>query len=422
MDSCRLIDLFPEGVVDIPPSKSFGHRALICAALAALGPEKGESLVINSGTSDDIKVTREALKRFGLDIISQGADLLVRPGQPGLIGTEPVDCGESGSTLRFLVPLAAMISDGPVSFTGRGRLMERPLAPFASIFAVSGATFHQNSDRVTVTGPLGGQSYQLPGNISSQFVSGLLMALPLSGQDSRLTLTEALESAPYVDITLAVMRDFGVTVERPDPKTFIIPGGQVYRPAQYQLEADYSQAAFFLAAAALGRPVKCRGLKLDSCQGDRAILTILEQMGAEIVVEGDTVTAKAKGKLKGATIDMREIPDLGPVLSSLTALAEGESRLINAGRLRIKESDRLSSMAAELAKLGAKVNEGPDSLTIFGQPHLPGGAVVEAHNDHRVAMALAVAAIGCRGPVRLMGGEAVAKSYPHFWQDFGKSV
>jgi 3-phosphoshikimate 1-carboxyvinyltransferase len=246
-----------------------------------------------------------------------------------------------------------------------------------------------------------------------------LLALPLAPGDSRIRLTTRLESRPYVDLTLEVMKRFGVTAEGVGDDAFEVRGGQSYQPADYLVEADYSQAAFFLAAAALGRPARCAGLDPSSRQGDRAILSILAEMGATVGWESGEAVVRA-GVLRAVEADVRETPDLAPVLAVLCALGDGVSRIVGAARLRLKECDRLKAMASELRKLGADIEEGEDSLTITGRPSLTGGRV-DAHNDHRVAMALAVAAIGCDGPVYLTGWRSVDKSYPSFWDDFERA-
>lgn len=411
-----LINFSPSGDISPPPSKSYGHRALICAALAAASSGT-ESVISNAGLSEDIEATRQALPLFGAEATLGGGQMTVRPTSPD--DRRTIDCGESGSTLRFLLPLAAAVIAGKTRFTGRGRLLARPLAVYADVFAESGVKFEWRENEASLEGRLRGGGYRLPGNVSSQFVSGLLLALPLAEEDSAVELTAPLESAPYVEMTLEVMKAFGVHAERKSPTFFSVPGRQRYRPAEYRLEADYSQAAFFLAAAALGRPVRCLGLKPDSLQGDQAILSLLKQMGGDVVRSGDATTVKCGGRLQALTVDVRETPDLVPALAALMSLATGESRIVNAGRLRAKESDRLSSMTEALSALGAVVSEESDSLIIDGRDSLPGGVPVMAHNDHRVAMALAVASLGCRKPISIIGADCVNKSYPAFWRDFG---
>lgn len=416
MPSAKTIAAFPAGDVQIPPSKSLSHRAVICAGLAALSGGEGSALH-HLGDNDDIRATVGCMEQLGARFERRGEfTVALRGGGPAqsLI----MDCGESGSTLRFLLPLAAALGQGPVTLTGRGRLMARPLQIYRDLFGAKGLPFEQTADSVTVRGPLPEGEYAFPGDVSSQFVSGLLLALPLCGGDSVVCLSTELESSAYVEMTLSVMACFGVAVHREGTRVFRIPGGQRYRRRDYTVEGDCSQAAFFLAAGALGRDVRCLGMNPHSLQGDAAMLDILRRMGALIEWRDGAVQA-LPARLCAAEIDAREIPDLVPALAVLCSLAEGTSRITGAGRLRIKESDRLRAMASELQALGADVAEGFDSLTITGRPTLSGGAV-DAHGDHRIAMAMAVAAIGCSGPVRLTGWEHVNKSYPRFWDDFEK--
>ncbi|MDR0671084.1 MAG: 3-phosphoshikimate 1-carboxyvinyltransferase, partial [Oscillospiraceae bacterium] len=407
MNGAKRVARCPGGVRTPPPSKSLGHRAVICAALAARGLAAGESVLQNVGRSEDIDATLAGVAALWSPAVAARGDVLrIGPGsaQTGL--PRRVDCGESGSTLRFLLPLAALEARETV-FTGRGRLLARPLAVYADLFRLSGAVFVQEPRAVRVRGPLRGGAYALPGDVSSQFVSGLLLTLPLLPDDSEIRLTTPLQSRGYVDLTLDVMRRFGVTVTQ-ERESYRIRGGQRYRPAVYQVEADYSQAAFFLAAAALGRPVAVAGLNPESRQGDRAILEILRAMGAETDWRAGVVCVRAE-RLRAVTVDARETPDIVPPIAALCCFGEGRSRIVGAARLRLKESDRLHALAAELGKLGARVEETEDTLTIEGAPRLAGGRV-DAWNDHRIAMALAVAALRCDGPVLLTGWRSVAKS------------
>lgn len=418
MNEPKTIHRFPKGVVHIPPSKSLGHRAVICAGLAAING--GQSHLQQLGKSEDISATKGCMEILGAQFEALGDKTLVSRGtKPDDETPLVMDCGESGSTLRFLLPVAAL-RNTPSTFTGRGRLMGRPLEVYERLFAQKGVFYEKRNSEVRVRGPLPAGEYRLPGNVSSQFVSGLLLALPLLEGDSRIVLETPLESAAYVTLTLDVMRHFGVQIQKNGAKGYLIPGGQNYTPQSYRVEGDYSQAAFFLAAGALGRTVSCAGMRPESAQGDVAVVPLMERMGARVSWQDDLLSASGK-ILSAIDIDAREIPDLIPVLAVLCSVAQGTSHITGAGRLRIKESDRLSAMATELAKLGAKVIEGPDSLTITGVPHLLGGTM-DAHEDHRIAMALAVAAIRCERPLTLTGWRHVDKSYPHFWQDFEKEA
>ncbi|MDR0425417.1 MAG: 3-phosphoshikimate 1-carboxyvinyltransferase, partial [Clostridiales Family XIII bacterium] len=429
----RVIRRFPEGIVWPPASKSLLHRAVICAALA-----EGRSLIHNVTISEDIEATLGGVRALGANWRLDGRTLCIDGGGERRSGA--IDCKESGSTLRFLIPVAAMSGQGAI-FEGKGRLLERPMGAYASAFRRAGVAFQHSPDGIKVGGPLRGGIYTLPGDVSSQFVSGLLLALPLAAEDSEIRLESPLESRQYAEMTMDVMAAFGVSCEAAGATSgvgreaagdvsgvsreaagdsFRVRGGQRYTPSEYTVEADFSQAAYFLAAAALGRDVACAGLSAGSRQGDIAILRILEGMGAEIRWGGGQVSARAD-RLKGASFDARENPDLVPPVAALCCFCEGESRIVNAGRLRLKESDRLSALAQGLSRLGADISEAADSLTIRGAPELKGGATVDAHNDHRIAMAMALAAIRCKNPVRLTGWRSVQKSYPDFWRDFEKT-
>ena len=280
--------------------------------------------------------------------------------------------------------------------------MERPLEPYFELCGQDRITVKKENGTVTFDGKLRGGTYRLAGNISSQFITGLLFALPLVEADSRILLTTPLESAGYVDMTIQALAAFGIEIENTDNAEFRIRGSQRYQPHNCAVEGDYSQAAFFFVANALGSEVSLSGLREDSLQGDREILPIIKKMGTP---------------LAGMEIDVSQIPDLVPVLAVLATQAEGVTRLTNAKRLRIKESDRLHTTTQELQKLGAEIVEHEDELIIAGKTNLTGG-VTCAHNDHRIAMALAIAATACSGAVTIQGAECVRKSYGNFWEDY----
>ena len=457
----RQLNRFPQGIKSMPPSKSVTHRAVICAGLA-----EGESLIRHVLASEDVEATLRCMRMLGARCVPLGDSVSVQGGvgdwvrleaeigasQPGELttglsssgdassedassdreaaGVLLLDCGESGSTLRFLMPLAACLAR-PVVFVGQGRLLERPLEPFCDLFAEHGVAVVRNKadgacgchreDRygdagLTVTGPWRSGVFSVPGHISSQFVSGLLLALPLLAHDSTVTVTTVLESASYVDITLDVMRAFGVEVVHQNYQEFYVAGNQRYQAGEFGVEGDYSQAAFFLVAAALGCDCVCRGLREDSRQGDRKILDILRRCGAAIIREGDGIRVRG-GDLTGITVDISDIPDLVAPLAVLLSFCRGESRIVNGRRLRYKESDRLAAVAGELGKLGADIVEGEDFLVIRGVDSFQGGHV-DSRGDHRIAMMLAVAAFRCQEPVWLTGSESVAKSYPNFFEAF----
>ncbi len=369
------------GTVTPPPSKSQAHRLLICAALAGEG-----SVIHNLADSQDIRATRRCLAELTTD----------RRTLPEL------DCGESGSTLRFLIPLALALRGGGV-FTGHGRLMERPQKPYFDLFDEKGVRYEQKDGVLTVEGRLTPGEYRLPGNVSSQFFTGLLLALPLLDGPSVIIPTTPLESEGYIGMTLDAMHEFGVDIAstRSLPPHYLISGGRRYQRAEVTVEGDWSQAAFWHAANCLGCTVDVRGVSQYSTQGDR----VIESCCLELSQPGDT------------EIDMSGCPDLAPPVAAAAAVRRGTTRLVNAGRLRIKESDRLAAITAALNALGARVTEHPDSLTIYGRDGLIGGTV-DCCNDHRIAMMAAIAATRCREPVTLLGAECVAKSYPDFWEHY----
>jgi 3-phosphoshikimate 1-carboxyvinyltransferase len=402
----------PAGVIEMPASKSEIHRALICAALAA----GGQSVISNTrGMGRDAEATLNALENLGA-LCSREENSLKISAAARLRQGASIDCAESGSTLRFALPL--MLLGGGGTIKGAPRLWQRPWRVFAEALTEKGGAFKLEGNILTISGVLKAGLYQLPGNISSQFVSALLMALPVLPNDSVIALSTPLESLDYVKLTLQVMKRFGVTAESSDYRQFRVPGAQRYKPGEYILEGDYSAAAFFLAAAALGCEVVCGGLKEDSLQGDRRILEILEQCGAAIIRKNGGITAKAAA-LRGAEVDCRHIPDLVPPLCAMLIFAEGRSRLYGARRLRLKESDRLKTLSAQLSALGAKIEETADGLLIEGVARLKGGRVNPA-NDHRIAMAAALAALKSEGAVEIIDPQCVDKSYPFFWRDFLK--
>ena len=368
------------GTVAPPPSKSQAHRYLIAAALAGEG-----SAVHNLADSQDIQATQRCMSELKT----------FRNHLPQL------DCGESGSTLRFLIPLALALRGGG-TFTGQGRLMDRPQTPYFQLFDEKGIRYRQENGVLTVEGRLTPGVYRLPGNISSQFVTGLLYALPLLDGDSEIILTTALESRSYVDMTLEALGAFGVKVLWSGEDILSIPGGQKYVPAEVRVEADWSQAAFWLAANCLGSEIILKDLNSGSTQGDRAVSRCAQMLSKP-------------GNLE---ISLSDCPDLGPPLAAMAAVRQGGTRLVNAARLRIKESDRLAAITAVLNAMGAEVGEFPDSLSIRGKDGLAGGCTVDCRNDHRIAMMAAAAATRCREPVTLLGAECVAKSYPDFWEHY----
>ena len=364
------------GTIQVPPSKSQAHRLIIGAALA-----NGTSHIHNLAHSQDICATLECMTQLGA-IESQGGAVVTGIGRSRpSTGILPVlDCGESGSTIRFLMPVALAVASGGV-FRGRGRLMERPYKPYEDIFTRQNITFTRQPGQITLSGTLKPGRFELPGDVSSQFITGLFYALPLLEGDSELVLTTPLESKGYVELTLEALAQFGI-VAHPTETGWKVPGSQVGHPADVTVEGDYSQAS--------------------SAQGDRIICDYARQLDGT----GNVI------------LSVRQCPDLVPALAVRAALRAGETtHIVDAARLRLKESDRLEAVTAELNKLGAQVEQTPDALIIHGVSRLHGGTC-DSHGDHRIAMMLAVAATCANGVVEVTGAESVAKSYPNFWEDY----
>jgi 3-phosphoshikimate 1-carboxyvinyltransferase len=396
------------GQITPPPSKSVAHRALIGAALSGGGTICGFML------SADMHATLDAISSLGIQSDISGDTVTLTRGE--YPSEQPVvDCGESGSTLRFLIPVFAALGI-PATFIGHGRLPERPLGVYADCLPAHGVTLHSEDGLpLTLEGTLTGGLYTLPGDISSQFISGLLFALPLCGEDSDICLSSPLESAAYVELTLDVLRQSGISVSATGDG-WHIPGNQQYSLHQYTVESDWSQAAFLLAAGALDGDITVMGLNPQSVQGDRAILSLLERFGADITVKDNRLYCR-KAPLHGIKIDAAQIPDLVPILAIIAAAADGDTHIYNAGRLRLKESDRLAAMADCLRRLGADVKEMPDDLLIHGGQLLKGGSVC-GYNDHRVVMSMAIAALICKQPIEVTDARSVNKSWPSFFEDF----
>ena len=410
------------GHLAVMPSKSASHRAVMLAALA-----QGETEIAPLQLSKDVEATLSCASALGLvssvRIAPHTAPGFVRAcitgGQSPLPGTaRTLNCGESGSTLRFFIPLA-LDGRGPVTFVGHGRLMQRPLDVYESLFAPLGVRWEQKEDRLTIEGRLQSGVYALRGDVSSQFITGLLLALPSLPGDSMIRITTKLESRAYVELTRRVQSAFGVRSHWEDEQTLRIPGGQQpLSPGRAHVESDWSHAAFYIASGCIGGlgPITLSGLDMDSAQGDLAIVDILCAMGGIISRQGEVLTI-GPSRLHGATVDASQIPDLVPILAVSMAAAEGESRITCAARLRIKESDRLSAMCAALRAAGADVTEQADGLIIRGGKPLH-GAHIDGCNDHRIVMAMAVASALSTGDLIISDAQAVAKSAPAFWEEF----
>lgn len=406
-----------KGEVKIPPSKSMAHRAIICAALS-----DGLCIIENIDYSDDIIATIDAMNSLGAKIVKHKHYIEVI----GAYGsgekpqeTRVIDCNESGSTLRFLVPISLLFK-GSSKFIGRGNLGKRPLTTYYNIFERQGIeySYEEGNLNLVINGELKPGTFEVEGNVSSQFITGLLFTLPLLKEDSKIVITTEMESKGYIDLTLRAMSDFGVEIINNNYREFIIKGNQKYNARNYRVEGDYSQAAFFLCADSLGNDVLCKDLDLNSLQGDKEVIDILERMNVIFNANDIGVKGTTNGELISTVIDGSQCPDIIPVLTSVAALTKGTTEIINAGRLRIKECDRLAAITSELNKLGAKIIEKEDGLVVTGVEKLQGGVEVWSHKDHRIAMTLAIASTRCEEPIVIKDYECIAKSYPNFFEDF----
>ena len=401
-----------KGEVTPPPSKSQAHRLLICAALAV----EPCSIVCNS-VNDDIMATMRCLNALGADITYTSGVFDVKP--ISIVKGGTLDCGESGSTLRFLMSVAAVLG-ADVTFTGAGKLPQRPMGALTDVLAAHGMGFVRHSaDELPVTcnGTLRGGEFSLPGNISSQYLTGLLFALPLASEDSVIEVTGGLTSASYIDMTIDALRIAGISVER-QGNIFRIKGGQQYRmPVRMVVEGDWSSAAFWVVAGVIGKhPLTIGGMKNDSLQGDSAIIDHLRGMGAFISIEDDKVIAMPS-HLFGTELDCMDTPDLVPILSVAAAVAQGTTVFTNVGRLRFKESDRLAAMKSVLSAFGIDSTVGEETFTVYGGEPVA-KATVDSFGDHRIAMSAAVLSSVAGGVTVIEGSGCVAKSYPSFFEDF----
>lgn len=410
----RCVKITPKtlnGEITIPPSKSICHRAIIAAGLS-----NGTSCIENVNLSKDIIATIEAMKGLGADIKVNNNVLFIKGCSRLDPNADSIHCFESGSTLRFIIPIA-ILTGKKITFTGEGRLNERPINPYIEIFNEKNINYSKKDGLpLTVWGSLPSGEYRLRGDVSSQFITGLMFALPLLDGDSSIKLTSKLESRAYIDLSIEVLEKFNIHILNNRYNEFLINGNQKYIETDYKVEGDFSQAAFFIAAGILGGDVRCLGLNEDSSQGDKKIIDIVKEMGGEISFNDGVLSAR-ESTTYGTAIDASECPDLVPILAVLASLSKGETKIINAKRLRLKESDRLKAMATELTKLGADINEMEDGLLINGKSYLNGGHV-DSWRDHRIAMALSIASIRCKNPVIINGSDSVEKSYPDFFKDF----
>ena len=401
------------GRVTAPPSKSLSHRLMIAAALS-----KGQSVIEGMKESVDIRATKSCLETLGAKISLEGQTMTVNGcGKPSDLTDTTMFCEESGSTLRFMIPIAAL-SGKFVSFEGKGKLVTRPIDPYFPLFDQSGITYEYNEALpLKIKGALQAGDYDMPGHISSQFVTGLLMSLPLLDGDSKINMSSKLESRDYVDLTIDVMQAFGVEVVNNNYESFEVAGGQAYESRHMRVEGDYSQMAFWAVAGSIGKQaITIENASRNTNQGDAKIFEIIEDMGGRVEYDHSSITVYPS-QTKNTEINVSEIPDLVPVLAVLGSMSEGTMKIYGGQRVRLKESDRLKAIATELNKVGGSVTETPDGILVQGVKALTGGRV-EAWNDHRIVMAMAVAATCCEGPLTIDGYRAINKSYPEFFKDY----
>lgn len=400
------------GKVKIPPSKSMAHRAIICASLA-----DGKSVISNIDYSVDITTTIECMRSLGADIHCDGDTVTVQ----GIknfdsLKNNKFECNESGSTLRFLIPLFSLTNQ-KVTFTGKNRLLKRPQKIYEEIFTDAGLFFAQDEEKIQICGAIPAGEYTLSGGVSSQFISGLLFTLPLLEADSKIHILPPFESRSYIDLTIQMLKKFGINIEWENDLVLSIKGGQKYIPHNETVEGDFSQFAFFGVLSAINNPVEICGMDPNSLQGDKQILSILSDFGCDVKYENGTYRISAQ-KLCARPIDLKNCPDLGPVLCTLAMFSEGDTNIFNASRLRIKESDRIAAMVAECAKMGCTIEDTENEMTIhggFAKPTQP----LCGWNDHRIVMACAVALSVLGGEID--GCEAISKSYPSFFDDLKKA-
>lgn len=396
------------GEVTPPPSKSILHRYIIASSLA-----KGISKIKNISYSDDIIATIEAMKKLGAKIEKKDDYLLIDGSKTFdkeyLNNNCVIDCNESGSTLRFLFPLS-IVKENKILFKGKGKLFKRPLSPYFENFDKYQIKYsYINENEILLERQLKSGEYEICGNISSQFITGLLFSLPLLEENSKIIIKGKLESSSYIDITLDCLSKFGINIINNSYKEFIIEGNQSYKSGDYQVEADYSQAAFFLVANSIGSDIKINGLNNNSLQGDKKIIDFISQI--------DNWNKKEK-----LIIDGSKTPDIIPILSLKACVSKKEIEIINIARLRIKESDRLKATVEELSELGFDLIEKEDSILINSRKDFIKKkekiVYLSSHSDHRIAMTVAIASTYYDGEIALDNFDCVKKSYPNFWKVF----
>ena len=398
------------GNITIPPSKSLAHRAIICACLAP-----GRSVISNIDYSVDIRATIEGMRHLGASIKEDKDTLFIDGIETFQYDGDVVNCHESGSTLRFFLPLFSLTGKR-ATFSGSKRLIERPQNVYEMLFQEQGIDFVRTYPNIIIDGRLKPGELTLKGNVSSQFITGLLFALPLLEADSKIHIEPPFESRSYVDLTIQMLKRFQIIVEYEDAYTLAIKGNQQYQPTDVLVEGDYSQLVFWASLGVLNHSVETHGLDLHSLQGDKKTIDIFQSMNAGIKVLDDGYQF-CPGTLNGTVIDLNDCPDLGPMLFALATQANGKTTFQNAGRLRIKESDRIEAMETELKKLGCSISSTFGTVTITGPVKLQGNVTLHGHNDHRIVKALSILATIADEPITIDDAQAISKSYPGFFKD-----
>ena len=398
------------GNVKIPASKSMAHRALICASLS-----DGTSIVSNVTNSKDIEATVGCMKALGANIkqINETTYEVTGTNLFKQEGNITCNANESGSTLRFLIPLAAC-TNAEVKFLGQGRLLQRPMDVYANEFKEQNIEFNQSDKKIIVSGNLQAKNYVVQGDISSQFITGFMFVLPLLKNDSTLTITEPYESKSYVNLTIQMLAKFGIEITETSSNSYLIKGNQHYKAQNVSVEGDFSQLAFFAVLGTLNNTLSCSNMDMSSKQGDKAILDCIPSYTSQ----EDTITFTKKQPAP-QTIDLSNCPDLGPILCVLASFTNGETNIVNAARLRMKESDRIEAMETELKKWGVDITSTFDSIQIHGKELYKSDNTIEifGHNDHRIVMAMTVFGLCADSECIIDDAQAITKSYPTFFED-----
>lgn len=402
------------GKIKIPPSKSITHRAIICASLA-----EGKSVIKNIAFSDDIKITIDAMKKLGAKIF-EFEDYIEITGIKKIteIDDNKIYCKESGSSLRFLLPIFSLTNQ-EICFTGEKSLLKRPQNVYKNLFNEKAISFIQNENNIIINGSIKSGEFFLDGNVSSQFVTGLLFALSMQNETSTIHINKPFESKSYVNLTLQVMASFGIIANYIDDNTLEIVGGQSYKSCDYTVEGDFSQLAFYGVLGAINNDIECTGVKHNSLQGDKMIIDILKQSGVAIDQTKDGYIFK-KSLVKSSRIDLSDCPDLGPILTVLAMFSDKTTTIYNAGRLRLKESDRIKCVEDELVKFGANITTTDDEIIVTGKNNYNATTELSSHNDHRIVMSLAVLGTCCGEKIIINNAQSVNKSYPNFFEDLKK--